>query len=101
MDISTVSAAFWLELEDQKIRTARIAAGGVGPTVIRLRQAEAMLKGQPMTVQAMRAAGRKGRDEITPISDVRGSDSYRLQLVENLFVKCFHDLSSSPSPVEV
>lgn len=101
MDISTVSAAFWLELEDQKIRTARIATGGVGPTVIRLRQAEAMLKGQPMTAETMRAAGRKGRDEITPISDVRGGVSYRHQLVENLFVKCFHDLSPSPSPVEV
>ena len=54
-----------------------------------------------MTAEAMRAAGRKARDEITPISDVRGSHSYRLQLVENLFVKCFHDLGPVPSLVEV
>ena len=45
----------------------------------------------------MRAAGRMARDEITPISDVRGAADYRLQLVENLFAKCWHDLTPEPA----
>ncbi len=101
MDISTVTAAFWLEMDNNIIRSARIASGGVGPTVVRLPRAEALLCGKPLTVEVMRAAGRVASEEITPISDVRGSASYRLQLVENLFVKCFHDLASSSQTVEV
>ncbi len=100
MDISTVTAAFWLELDGNIIRSARIASGGVGPTVVRLPRAEGLLSGESLTVDVMRAAGRVAREEIVPISDVRGSANYRLQLVENLFVKCFHDLSSTSQPLE-
>jgi xanthine dehydrogenase small subunit len=93
MDISTVTAAFWIELADDEIQSARIAFGGVGPTVVRLPLTEARLRGQPFTAAAMRSAGQAARGEISPITDVRGSATYRLQLVENLFVKCYHDLS--------
>jgi len=101
MDISTVTAAFWLKLDKQIIRSARIATGGVGPMIVRLPRAEALLRGKPLCAETMQAAGRVAREEITPISDVRGSANYRLQLVENLFLKCFYDLSTSPQPVEV
>ncbi len=101
MDISTVTAAFWFELDDQTILSARIATGGVGPTIARLPKAEASLARKPFSLDALQTAGRLARDEITPISDVRGSATYRLQLVENLFAKCFHDLSASLSTVEV
>ena len=104
MDISTVTAAFLLRMDGDTIVSARVAVGGVGPTVLRLPKAEAALAGQPFTEEAMRAAGRVARGEVTPISDVRGSADYRWQLVENLFVKCLHDVSpdnpssSSSSP---
>ncbi|NOZ39729.1 MAG: xanthine dehydrogenase small subunit [Planctomycetes bacterium] len=101
MDISTVTAAFWLEIEEGIIRSARIASGGVGPMVVRLPRAEVLLSGEPLTLEVMRAAGCVAREEISPISDVRGSANYRRQLVENLFVKCFYDLSSNLQPVEV
>lgn len=100
MDISTVTTAFLLEIEDQTIVSARIATGGVGPTVVRLPQAEASLIGSSLSEDSMRTAGQIARTEITPLTDVRGSAEFRLQLVENLFVKCFHDLSS-PQPAEV
>lgn len=100
MDISTVTAAFLLEIEAETIVSARIATGGVGPTVVRLPQAEATLVGNSLTEENMQSAGQIARTEVAPITDVRGSAEFRLQLVENLFVKCFHDLSS-PQPVEV
>ncbi len=99
MDISTVTAAFLFELDGVSIRSARIATGGVGPTVVRLPQAESALTGQSLAAANMQRAGRIARQEITPISDVRGSADYRLQLVENLFTKCFYDLSTSMQSV--
>lgn len=99
MDISTVTAAFWLEVDGERITSARIAVGGVGPVVLRVPKAEAALAAVPFTLEAMRSAGQIAREEITPITDVRGSADYRLQLVENLFSKCWHDLSRGPSPL--
>ncbi|MGI9429205.1 MAG: xanthine dehydrogenase small subunit [Bythopirellula sp.] len=99
MDISTVTAAFLLDLDGDTIRSAKIATGGVGPTVVRVAQAESELRGKPLTLETMAQAGRIARTEITPISDVRGSADYRLQLVENLFAKCFYDLIANRQPV--
>ncbi|MEO0529927.1 MAG: FAD binding domain-containing protein [Planctomycetota bacterium] len=95
MDISTATLAFWLELDGDLITTARIAAGGVGPTVIRLPRAEETLTGEPLTLELMQEAGRLSRDEFTPLSDVRGSDAFRWQLIENLFAKCWHDVAGT------
>ncbi|MEM9352143.1 MAG: FAD binding domain-containing protein [Planctomycetota bacterium] len=95
MDISTVTAALLLRLDGDLLTSARVAVGGVGPTVLRLPKAEAELAGRPFTEETMRAAGCVARGEVTPISDVRGSADYRWQLVENLFVKCFYDLSTT------
>ena len=100
MDISTVTAAFLIEVENETVTNARIATGGVAPTVVRVPKAEDSLHGKPLTLATMQEAGRIARDEITPISDVRGSAEYRLQLVENLFAKCYYDLSCSPETVK-
>lgn len=95
MDISTATLAFWLEMDGGVVSTVRIAAGGVGPTVLRLPQAEASLSGKPLTLEAMQTAGSAARDEFTPLSDVRGSDAFRWQLVENLFAKCWHEIADA------
>lgn len=96
MDISTVTAAFWLRVDGDQITDARVAFGGVGPTVLRLPRCEAAMTGASFSLDTLAAAGRTAREEVTPISDVRGDATYRLQLVENLFSKCYHDLSPQP-----
>lgn len=97
MDISTFTAAVLLTLDGEQVVSARLAYGGVGPTVVRLPQTEDFLAGQPLTEDTMRDAGRRARDEITPISDVRGSADFRRQLAENILVKCYHDLRPAPA----
>jgi xanthine dehydrogenase small subunit len=92
LDISAFTAGLWMRLEGNSISESRLAFGGVGPNIIRLRQTEAFLSGQTMSLQTMRAAGRIARDEISPISDVRGSAEYRAQLAENVFAKFYFDL---------
>jgi hypothetical protein len=39
--------------------------------------------------------GKRARAEIEPISDVRGSRDFRLQLAENILVKFYHDATES------
>ncbi len=93
LDISTFTAAELIELDStgQHIQNAAIAYGGVAPVVLRLPKTESFLAGKPFDESVMREAGSIARSEITPITDVRGSADYRLQLAENILVKCYHD----------
>ena len=92
MDISTETLALWVKLDGDMIAEARIAIGGVGPMVMRMKAAEDYLAGQPLIESALRAAGKIISESISPWSDVRGGDDYRLQLAENLMAKSFHEL---------
>jgi xanthine dehydrogenase small subunit len=87
LDISTFTAALWMNVEGDIIRAARIACGGVAPTLVRLRRTESWLSERPFSENTLRHAGAMAREEIAPISDVRGSTEYRLLLAENIFVK--------------
>lgn len=101
MDISTFTAAILLTMDCEVITDARIALGGVGPTVLRTKTAEAFLRGKAVSIETMRAAGKIARNEISAISDVRGSEEYRQQLAENIFEKCFYDLGLTSQSEEV
>lgn len=91
LDISTATLAIYLEMQDGKVSNSRIAAGGVGPTIKRLSQAEGILTGQKLTESLLRQAGKAAVGEIAPITDVRASREYRLQLIENLFHKFYFE----------
>jgi len=98
MDISTLTAAFLLSIDEDRIVEGRVALGGVGPVVMRLPNTEADWQGKPWSIETMRSAGAIAANEITAISDVRGSQWYRRTLAENIFVKCYYDLTT---PAEV
>ena len=68
---------------------------------MRLPRAEAFLAGSPFTADTMRRAGEIAAGEITPWTDVRGSETYRRRLAENVLVKFFHDVTGpAPAPFE-
>jgi xanthine dehydrogenase small subunit len=92
MDISTVSAAFWLRLVGSRIDDVRIAYGGVGPRILRMPLLEAHLRGAEISEGLFEAARGIAVSEVTPISDVRGSAEYRNALVSNLVRKLYFDL---------
>ena len=93
LDISTFTAAVLIELDkaDDTIKNIRIAYGGVGPVVLRLPKTEAFLTGKPFEESVMREAGKLARSEVTPITDVRGSAAFRLQLAENILSRFYFD----------
>ncbi|MBI3059514.1 MAG: xanthine dehydrogenase family protein subunit M, partial [Deltaproteobacteria bacterium] len=73
-DYATVSAAAVVTL-DRSTKTfadVRIALGSVGTTPIRAREAEAVLRGQPVKPEALREAAEKAKAAVDPISDFRG-----------------------------
>ncbi len=88
---STVTAGIMLRLDGNRIEEAAIAFGAVGPTVLRARATEAFLIGQPFSVDTMRAAGDLAVQEITPLSDVRGTADYRRQLTRNILLKFYYE----------
>jgi carbon-monoxide dehydrogenase medium subunit len=82
-DCNIVNVASFLELDEkaERIRTARIALGSVGPTPLRALKAEKLLvsekPGERLFEQAAAAATR----DCTPILDFRGSAEYRRDMV--------------------
>lgn len=92
LDISSFTAAFRLKITDDKIEQAHVALGGVGPVVVRAKEVEKFLLNAPFTLETFKKAGEIAAQNITPISDVRGSNDFRLRLSENIFQKLFFDL---------
>src|SRR5262249_37690731 len=93
MDTSTFRAAIRVSLRGGVIVSAAIAYAGVGPTAARLRQTEGFLVGRRFSESAFREAGIRARAEVAPISDVRASSRYRLQLSENILLKFYHEFA--------
>jgi xanthine dehydrogenase small subunit len=91
LDISAFTAAFLLVMNDGTIESSRIAYGGVGPVVLRMRKTEAFLAGKRPSLDLFAEAGTIARGEVAPITDVRGSKEYRLQLAENITSRLWYD----------
>jgi carbon-monoxide dehydrogenase medium subunit len=87
-DYATVSAAAVVTLDKSKKNFAevRIALGSVGTTAIRARDAEAVLRGQPVKAEALAEAGEKAKQAVDPISDFRGSAAYKKEMA-GVFVR--------------
>ena len=89
-DISTVAAAFALELDGrERVKHVRIAYGGVAATPVRVHASEEALIGEPWNERAIGRAQAALARALRPISDHRGSAEYRLALARNLLAKFF------------
>ena len=83
-DISALCLAVALHLEGGHIVQASIGVGGVAATPVRAGQTEALLTGKPWTEATVQQAMRVLRREFSPISDLRASNAYRVQVLGNL-----------------
>ena len=86
-DISAVCGAFLLELDGNRVKTARLAFGGMAAIVKRAAQAEAAIVGQPWTTATVNAAMAALSRDFTPLTDQRASADYRLRVARNLLLK--------------
>jgi CO/xanthine dehydrogenase FAD-binding subunit len=84
MDIAVVSIALGCAIRDGIVTRARVAFGAAAPTPLRGLRTEALLEGRALDEATLAAAAATVREEIRPISDVRGSAWYRRELVGTL-----------------
>lgn len=89
LDIASVNSAARLRVRDGVIQQAHLSAGGVGPTPLYLRRASEWLAGQPLTAGTLREANALAQQEISPISDARGTQEYKRLLLRQLLYAHF------------
>ncbi len=83
-DISALSAALAIELDGATVRAIRLAYGGMAGIVKRAANAEAALLGKPWNEASVAAAQAALERDFTPLSDMRASAAYRMQVAKNL-----------------
>jgi len=84
-DIAIVSAAVMLTLaDDGACAGVRVGLGAVAPTIMRARQAEALLTGNVITDDQAAAAAHSAAKESSPIDDIRRSARYRVQSIADV-----------------
>lgn len=85
-DISALCAGFAIELEQGRdtVKAVRLAFGGMAAIVKRAANAEAALVGKPWTQASVAAAKLALAQDFKPLSDMRASADYRLQVAQNL-----------------
>ena len=98
-DISAVCAGLQIALAGDTVRSARFCYGGMAATVQHAARAEAAVVGQPWSEATVRAAMAALGDDYTPLTDVRASAGYRLQVARNLLLRFWlHTRSDAPLP---
>ncbi|WP_329427721.1 xanthine dehydrogenase small subunit [Streptomyces sp. NBC_01268] len=88
-DISSVAAAFALDIADGVVRKARIGLGGVAATPIRALATEAALEGRRWTAETVEAVAPVLREEGTPMDDHRASAAYRSAMLGQSLLKLY------------
>ena len=85
MDIAVASVASFVTLAaDGSVAGVRIILGAVGPTPLQAHVAEAVLIGKRPTADVIEAAAIAAVSDSRPISDQRGSETYRKHLINVL-----------------
>jgi xanthine dehydrogenase small subunit len=95
-DISAVCAGLAVHLDDEGIiRRARIAYGGMAATPKRAVNCELALLGRPWDLATVRHAMQVLGEDYRPLSDVRASSEYRLNVAANLLQRFWLETGSS------
>jgi xanthine dehydrogenase small subunit len=100
-DISAVCGAYALTLRDGAVADARIAYGGMAAIPQRALRTEAALIGKPWSESTIELATQQLSDDYTPLSDMRASNQYRLQIAKNLLKRFFYEHSDWDVPSRV
>ncbi|RME82440.1 MAG: (2Fe-2S)-binding protein [Planctomycetota bacterium] len=102
LDIASVNSAAKIEVTEQNmIQKAAISVGGVAPIPLFLSKTSAFLVGKPLDIEVLNLALETLQEEISPISDIRGSKEYKSLLAKNLFLAHFISLFPEQAVKEI
>lgn len=96
LDIASVNSALSILVKDEVITAVRLSAGGVAPIPKQLTKTTAFLTGKRLSEQLILEATVVAQTEIAPISDARGTETYKRlllsQLIKAHFIRLFPTL---------
>ena len=91
-DISSVCASFNLEIKNKKIKNIKIAYGGMASIPKRTINCEKILINTNISKENIEKAKKILEKDFKPISDMRASKNYRMEIAKNLLMKCFMEI---------
>jgi xanthine dehydrogenase small subunit len=100
-DISAVCGAFSVQIDAGTITDARICYGGMAEIPKRAGNCEKILIGKAWQQESIELAMESMQSDFSPISDMRASANYRLQVAKNLLQRFYLEHSETPYPVRI
>ena len=100
-DISAVCLACSITLEQDQIKQFRLAFGGMAAIPKRALNCEAVLTNKALNAENVKLAQQALEEDFQPISDVRASADYRLQVAKNLLERMRLELSNEKFPTQI
>ena len=94
-DISSVCASFNLEIVNKKIKSIKIAYGGMAPIPKRAIYCEKLLLNSNFSEDIILKAQKCLEKDFQPINDMRASKDYRMEIAKNLLIKCFTEIKQN------
>jgi xanthine dehydrogenase small subunit len=94
-DISSVCASFNLEIVNKKIKSIKIAYGGMAAIPKRAIYCEKVLLNSNFSEDIILKAQKCLEKDFQPINDMRASKDYRMEIAKNLLIKCFTEIKQN------
>jgi xanthine dehydrogenase small subunit len=82
LDIASVNSSMLFTVEKGVLGSVRLSAGGVSPVPLLLEKTGLFLCGKVISEETISRACSIATDEIAPISDIRGSEQYKTELLK-------------------
>lgn len=95
--ISLVNVAAICEIENDLIKKAAITLGSVSPVIIHAKEAEDFLVGKKLSEDIIDIAAKLAQKAAKPISDLRGSASYRKTMIKVITKRTLLAIASTDS----
>jgi len=89
LDIASVNTAIQIRVVENSIKSIHLSAGGIGPIPTYLSKTVAYLQGKELSPSIIKEANDVMQAEISPMSDVRGTEEYKRLLLRQLFYAHF------------
>ncbi len=94
-DISSVCASFNLAIVNKKIKSIKIAYGGMAAIPKRAIYCEKVLLNSNFSENVILKAQKSLEKDFQPINDMRASKDYRMEIAKNLLIKCFSEIKQN------
>jgi len=92
LDIASVNTAILVNVENNLIKNIHLSTGGVAPIPMYLTDTCEYLQGRKPDIESLVQANKILQKEISPISDIRGSEEYKRLLLKQLLFAHFVEL---------